>query len=146
MRKLYLMQGVPGSGKSTVAARIKAGAWEETDKEPIILSTDDWRYGDCGHYVFDPVTNVEFHMACQRTCVDAMRLGIETIIIDNTNIEKWQAEPYFCLARMYGYEINVIRVDPGLAEAKRRNAQRPLERRVPDEVIESMYSKMETLL
>lgn len=139
------MQGVPGSGKSTVAKLIAASV-EGSPDNVRILSTDTYRYGACGHYYFDPAENATFHSATQRDCADEMRRGTPVVIIDNTNIERWQAEPYFCLARMYGYEINVVRVDPGLAEAKKRNAKRPIERRVPNDVIEDMYAKMESLL
>lgn len=149
-KRLYLLQGVPGSGKSTIAnilfqsfGRILPG---DLKYSAIILSTDDHRYGDCGHYIFDPKTNVEFHHQTQRDCADQMRMATNYIIIDNTNILREHAYPYIALAKMYGYTVDVVRVDPGLEEAKRRNAQRPIERRVPNDVIDRMYQTMEQLL
>lgn len=149
------MQGVPGSGKSTVAQMLKlsligevaVGKGHIVDVDSVsVRSTDDYRYGECGHYIHDPLRNAELHKRTQREVADDMREGVPVIIVDNTNIERWQATPYISLAGMYDYEVNVVRVDPGLREAKKRNATRSIERRVPDHVIEEMYAKMESLL
>ena len=152
-RRLYIMQGVPGSGKTTIAQMLRSyhesvPAYEGFGMmcSVIVLSTDDYRYGDCGHYIFDPAKNATFHAHTQRDAADAMRRGVHYVIIDNTNILREHAYPYVALARMYNYEIDVIRVDPGLAEAKKRNGNRPIERSVPNEVIERMYATMENLL
>lgn len=151
-KRLYIMQGVPGSGKTTVAQMLRAylamtPIFSSEDFASVtVRSTDDYRYGDCGHYIHDVAKNAELHARTQREVADDMRDGVNYVIVDNTNIEKQQAMPYICLARMYGYEIDVVRVDPGLAESKKRNRTRPNERRVPDEVIESMYSRLENLL
>lgn len=143
------MQGVPGSGKSFMAQMLRRHFESQShrpDASISVRSTDDYRYGECGHYIHDVAKNAELHARTQREVADDMRNGVNYVIVDNTNIQCWQAEPYFCLARMYGYKINVVRVDPGLDTALARNATRPLERQVPAEVIRSMHEKMERLL
>lgn len=139
------MQGVPGSGKSTLAEMV-ATYWEANLVPTTTRSTDDYRYGECGHYVHDPAANAALHRRTQQEVAEDMRNGVPVVIVDNTNIARWQAEPYIVLAKIYDYEVNVLRADPGLDTAKTRNATRPIERRVPDHVIEDMYSRMENLL
>lgn len=149
-QQLWILQGVPGSGKSTVGDMLLIHFEDQRIDNPALsairLSTDDYRYGECGHYFYDPVENLKFHSATQRAAADEMRGGTNYIIIDNTNIFKAHAYPYIALAEMYGYEVNVLRVDPGLATSKKRNATRPIERRVPNDVIERMHAAMEQLL
>ena len=144
-KQLILMQGVPGSGKSFWAKKALDSLC--TDKWiGIIHSTDDYRKQPCGHYVHDVSQNAAHHAATQRDCVESMRGEVNYIIIDNTNIEKWQVAPYLALASMYGYEVIVQTIQVPLKTALARNAQRDANRRVPDGVIESMYEKMEILL
>jgi predicted kinase len=142
---LYILQGVPGSGKSTIANYI-AQAEEDKDRNVVILSTDDWRFDDDGIYVFDPEENVTYHKSCQRACADAMLNGTDVVIIDNTNIQEWQAHPYLVLADIFDYQVQVVSVDAGLATAIQRQQLRKEDRRVPDHVIIRMYEEMERLL
>ena len=150
-KRLILMQGIPGSGKTTVARHMAtalvATAPLYTDEWRYeILSTDAQRISKCGHYVHDASKNGEHHAANQRLCVEAMQAEVSFIFIDNTNITKREAAPYIALAKMFGYEVQVLSVQVDVVEAKRRNAQRSPDRRVPDEVIEDMHARMEPLL
>ena len=93
-----------------------------------------------------PETNKVFHQECQKATIRAMQQGTEAIIVDNTNIEQWQAQPYIEMAKVFDYEVVIVRVecDPKIAIA--RQAKRPVDRQIPDFVIESMYEKMERLV
>ncbi len=75
-----------------------------------------------------------------------MSVGEGPIIIDNTNTTRAEAEPYIQLARIYGYDIQVVSVSCGLDEAMRRNAERRFDRRVPENIIHKMYDRLEDLL
>lgn len=150
-KRLVLMQGIPGSGKTTVAntllnSFLEANFSVSYDWTGKKLSTDDYREQECGHYVHDISKNASHHAMTQRACVDEMLAQTNLIIIDNTNIEKWQAAPYLALASMYDYEVQVISVQCSVADAKQRNAARDPGRRVPDGVIEAMHEKLEVLL
>jgi tRNA uridine 5-carbamoylmethylation protein Kti12 len=168
------MQGVPGSGKSVIAKMIRMNYEErvpEVDRA-VIISTDDYRMQpqlwceECEKhrpdefvcpecqvgtvlrdaYVFDAEDNVRYHQMTQQECARLMALGQRAIIVDNTNIQEWAARPYLTLADIYGYTIQVVSVDCGLYHSIKRQYERREDRRVPDDVIKDMYSKMERLL
>ncbi len=142
-KRLYLMQGIPGSGKSHLADQLTR-VFKDTVTFKY-LSTDQWRYAN-GKYEYDPETNKQFHTDCQKACVLAMQEHKEVIIVDNTNITQWQADPYIALARIYNYQVQIIRVECHPEMAVDRQEKRPEERRVPAEVIRSMYEQMERLV
>ena len=145
------MQGIPGSGKSTMADHLafalgKRQSALRMDQRVVVLSTDDWRYDGEGTYQYDPVTNAMYHRECQKACVEYMQDRFEHIIIDNTNITRWQAEPYIVAARIYEYLVQVVRVTAETDLAVKRQLDRPEDRRVPEHVIRSMHEQMEDLL
>jgi predicted kinase len=137
---LYMMQGIPGSGKSTVARAIK-----RLDVMTKIYSTDEFWIRD-GTYQFDGSRLREAHEWNQRRAGSHMEKSYrDNLIIDNTNIKQKDAQVYFDLARRYDYTVQVVRVDPGLGECLRRNAQRTPDRKIPEEVIVRMHGAMEDL-
>lgn len=130
------MQGVPGSGKSTVAQEI-ADILGETS----IISTDDFWYqlGD-GEYAFNPDLLGRAHKWNQARCAKLMVEGEPVIIVDNTNIKKAHVKPYLMLAEIFDYEVAVRRVvcDPVVAFLRGKHS-------VPFNVITRMADEMETL-
>lgn len=129
VKMLYIMQGIPGSGKSTIAQMIA----NATDGR--IFSTDDLWYDEEGKYNFDPDLLGIKHKENQRLVTEAMVEGIESIIVDNTNIYQKDANIYIEMAEMFNYELTVIRVNTPLETALTRNAERPEDRQVPRDVI-----------
>lgn len=89
--KLFLVRGVPGSGKSTFAKKFAKensnGATEMLHKE-----TDQYfMVGD--EYVFDPKKIKENHQLCQADVQYALRNGVD-VIVSNTFVKRWELEPY----------------------------------------------------
>ena len=70
----------------------------------------------------------------------------ENIIVDNTNITQKQAQPYIDLAKKYGYNVTIIRITTSIDICKQRNAQRPKDRQVPEEVIDNQFKKLENIV
>ena len=141
MNTLYLMQGIPASGKSTVAQAIAL-----TSEKSIILSTDEFWYDENGRYVYVADHAGQAHAWNQRRCVSALLSGeYDTIIIDNTNTTQKEADPYIALAKMYGYEVSVIRVQVPWEVCWERNQQRPADRIVPYDAMRRYWSRIEVI-
>jgi predicted kinase len=146
-KRLYLMQGIPGSGKSTVAEGIrKLAVMTDGPAQVDIFSTDEfWYLENSNVYAYDPTLAGEAHRWNQQRTIEAMQKGVWTIIIDNTNIKKSAAKPYLMLAEIYGYEVTVIRVVVPAEVAIDRQKKRPKDRQIPAEVIIRMHGEMEDL-
>lgn len=123
MREMYLMQGLPGSGKSTVARRIQ-------DRDPIgqavIVSADTFP----GLYTFDPAGKVvgfnptllgKAHGACLRNAIQAIQDGASTVIVDNTNLTALELAPYVAVAQAFGLAPIILRVECDADQAFARN-------------------------
>jgi predicted kinase len=96
---LYLLRGVPGSGKSTVAQNI-GGTHFETDKYFMVD----------GEYKFDPTKLKQYHQMCQNEVNLAMIQNHtahfnDVIVVSNTFTQEWEMKPYFDLAKTYGYQV-----------------------------------------
>jgi predicted kinase len=149
MRILYLLQGIPGSGKSFMC-ELLVQSFMSNGSPPYtkvsIRSTDDQWYDEKGRYNYVSEKLADMHRKNQRLVVEDMQANTPVIIVDNTNIQKWQAEPYLALAKIFDYEIQVIRVEVPVELAIARQADRPEDRRVPADVIREMHSRMEKLV
>ena len=80
----YIMQGLPGSGKSTVAKQLagekgKIFALDKTivEKKKKLLTTDKTSLQEIYDQIYE-----EF--------VSEIKLGTEVIVIDNTNLSEWE--------------------------------------------------------
>ena len=109
---LYLLRGVPGSGKSTFSKTILAGLGIDTTNDTIVkqhvLSTDDFFTDRDGKYNFNP-KNLGFnHQQNQDRAEREMGFGTTPLFIDNTNISAWEMKPYVDLADRFGYQVIVV--------------------------------------
>lgn len=136
---LYLMRGVSGSGKSTVAKRLGG----------TIFSTDDFFMKD-GKYEFDPSQIKINHEKNQARAEEAMKNGISPIVIDNTNTQAWEMKPYVLAAHRHGYEVKIVQPgDEGFPEVDfdeimKRQAQRADQNKsLPAEVVQKMLNRFQ---
>ena len=88
---LYLIRGLPGSGKTTLAHKLT----------PTVFSADDYfiRVDRLGtqHYEFNPDKLSEAHKDCLKRTRCALLAG-GTVAVANTFSCRWEMEPYLRLA------------------------------------------------
>lgn len=129
MKTLYIVRGLPGSGKSTFAKTLGGTHFE----------TDNFFMVD-GEYKFDGTKIKEAHNWCQNSVNSAMILnntaGLnETIVVSNTFTQEWEMKPYFEMAETYGYRVFSIIVENRHGGVNQHN--------VPEEVLNSMKNRFE---
>lgn len=88
------MRGIAGSGKSTKARELVA------DGE--IYATDDYWGGD---YAFDRARIGEAHEWNQLRVKEAIIAGINPVIVDATNTQMWEMQPYVEFGIAFNYEV-----------------------------------------
>ena len=97
---MYIMRGVSGSGKSTTARNLGAGG--------VVFSTDDYFSQEKGSYDFNPSKLGVAHDWNKDRAEQAVREGISPIVIDNTNTQAWEMQPYVEIAMNHGYRIKIV--------------------------------------
>jgi predicted kinase len=104
-RDLILLRGLPGAGKSSLAAALSGNEWP-------CFSVDDY-FTDTvtGEYIFNFENNHLAYKSCLGNTEQAMRNGSEKIFIHNTFTMEWEMEPYFSLAKQHGYRVFVLTVE-----------------------------------
>ena len=98
MKTLYIVRGLPGSGKSSLAKKIT-----ET-----LYSADDFFTNKKGEYNFNAKLLGKAHEWCWGKVRDAMFLGANAVAVANTFTQAWEAEKYYQIAEEYGYSVFVI--------------------------------------
>jgi predicted kinase len=106
---LILMRGVHGSGKSTRAKELVVELSDEG--ETLICSADNYMINAEGKYVFNPRLLAQCHKACQLEAREALESGrYGNVIIDNTNTQEWEMEPYKNMAYELGISVMEVLV------------------------------------
>jgi len=107
-KKLVIMRGVPGSGKSTVAKEM-ATKCIGAGKTAVIASADDYFIDSLtGSYIFDAKKLPSAHLYCKAKALGAMEAKADMVIIDNTNMRHWDFDPYVKMAKQYRYEVEEV--------------------------------------
>ena len=112
-----------GSGKSTFAKQLTANVFE----------ADHYFYDNDGNYNFIASEIKDAHKECQDNVRIAMESSIPKIAVSNTSTQEWEMEPYFELAKKYGYKVFTIIVENRHGGTNVHN--------VPEDKIEQMKNR-----
>lgn len=97
-KTLYIMRGLPGSGKSTKAATLS----------PHVFSNDEYFVDSDGIYRFDGSKIKHAVNDCQRRVETAMVSGQTRIVVDNTHTRRFEYQFYLDAAKFYGYAVEIV--------------------------------------
>jgi predicted kinase len=100
MKELFLLRGLPGAGKSTLAKSL-GGKHIEADMY--------FEYE--GKYKFDASRLKEAHAWCQNAVRVWMTNNTEKIVVSNTFTQTWEMDYYFELAKEHGYRVYSLVVE-----------------------------------
>lgn len=98
---LTICRGISGSGKSTFAKTLGGQHYE----------ADMYFIDEEGNYNFDVTKIKDAHQWCQSFVETDMVLEYPKIVVSNTFTQDWEMEPYFKLAKEYGYTVFTIVVE-----------------------------------
>lgn len=155
---VIILQGAPGSGKSFWAEQFRS---EQEKKGVVVLifSADRFRYQPVmedgklvSKYIYRPEENGRVHALCRSSFISqlaqikyaSLNLSDEEkstrpdtfLIVDNTNVHKWEAEPYIEAAQILKADTVTIR---------RFNGTYPNVHGVPPEHVDRMRSTLQNL-
>ena len=129
---LYIVRGLPGSGKSTFAKSLGG----------IHFEADQFFMVD-GEYKFDGSKIKDAHKWCQNEVNTAMILNHTTnlnnvIVVSNTFTQEWEMQPYLDMAKDWGYTVFSVIVENRHGGVNVHG--------VPDEKLEIMKNRFEIKL
>ncbi|MDP6999073.1 MAG: AAA family ATPase [Candidatus Poribacteria bacterium] len=105
MRTLYIVRGLPGSGKSTLGNVLCPGrSFAADDYFEKIAEEQSKSYSE----VFCGTKLGEAHAQCADNVKNAMESGDNDVAVCNTFSQKWEAESYFALAQLHGWEVMIV--------------------------------------
>lgn len=135
-KQMFIIRGLSGSGKSTIAkSLIEKG---EIEADCVFEADMYFCQNILGEYRFNASKLPAAHAWCQQSTEKALKEG-KSVAVANTFTEKWEMEFYVVMARKLNVEIKVIDVfDGGLTDAElaERNAHG-----VPEKVIGRMRAR-----
>jgi hypothetical protein len=124
--QVIILSAIPGAGKSTYATHFASA------QSPVIVSADNVQREnakalgldyDNGGEGSDPSLIAMSHPTWFREFLNALRAEAPLVMVDNTNLSKWEIAPYLLGAEAFGYNVKVVRLvcDPLTAFNRQRH-------------------------
>ena len=103
MKELFLLRGLPGAGKTTLAKSIAGSKGYVKEADMFFVNRE-------GEYKFKPSLLGEAHTWCQEE-VDFLMKYEHKVVVSNTFTQEWEMQPYYDLAEKYGYRVYSLIVE-----------------------------------
>jgi predicted kinase len=135
-KKLYIVRGLPGSGKSTFALDLVGSDF-------LVCEADKYFMVD-GEYKFDGSKLKEAHESCRNLVETYMKDSLvndqfyREIAVSNTFTQEWEMQAYIDLAKQYGYMVFTVIVENRHGGVNQHG--------VPDEALTRMRDRFEVKL
>ena len=121
--KLFIIRGLPGSGKTTFAEKLKADGIVSD-----VVEADHFMTDQSGNYKFDAKMLERCHQECQMWTKYYLDLGRD-VAVANIFTRKWEILPYIKM----GYDYTIVEMTGSF----------PNVHGVPKNVIETMAKRWE---
>ena len=129
MKTLFLIRGLPGSGKSSLIESLRI---------THNVSADMYHINSEGIYDWKPQNVKASHEWCKNQVRNFMLKEYTNIAVDNTFTIFRELGPYFELAEEFGYRVSTLIVE-------NRHGNKSIHN-VPEETIEKMKVRFEIVL
>ena len=113
MHTVYVMSGIPGSGKSSYVKKYMPMA--------VVASADSY-FERSGTYRFDAGKLGLAHHLCWQRFVQLVSRGYGEVVVDNTNLTWAECSRYVNKAMACGYRVVFVRMEADIKTASERNA------------------------
>ncbi|TRY61482.1 hypothetical protein TCAL_02166 [Tigriopus californicus] len=100
---MLVLRGLSGSGKSTIVQAI-----QKTYPAAVVCSADHFFIDTNGEYKFDADLIKNAHESCQKRARTALENAKPMVVIDNTNVQKWEMNFYFSIAKANKYIVILV--------------------------------------
>lgn len=114
MRRLIIMRGLPGCGKSHWVRQFCV----EGQTSVCVVSADTYHYVQQPPrpdgtlvppvYEFKPENVRAAHDNCFREFLGVVAEGWDVVIVDNTNISAWEIAPYLRYGEVMGLDVEIV--------------------------------------
>ncbi|CAH9061693.1 hypothetical protein PSECIP111951_02541 [Pseudoalteromonas holothuriae] len=138
MKQVFILRGLPGCGKSYYAQTLADDLVAGDEGQYLICATDDYFYNDAREYYFEKFKLPEYHNLNLARFINGLKEGIPLVIVDNTNIKKWEFVAYSAAATALGYQVKEVIV----GEVKDKSLQHLYAKRNTHGVALKTISKM----
>lgn len=129
MKTLYIVRGIPGSGKSTFAQSLDC---------PVFEADQYFIDSETGEYKFDGSKIKLAHNWCKLRVEQSMEDDSQKIAVSNTFTQEWEMDAYYELAKQYGYRVFSL-----IVENRHGGVN---EHGVPEDKLEIMKNRFEVKL
>lgn len=115
-----IMRGPSGAGKTTYINKNSPHAAVCSADHFFVVKNE---FG-IDEYRFDASKLAQAHSSCLQKFIKCVQNEFRHVVVDNTNINNWEYQPYELIAMSYDYDVEIIEIIPETIDDLRDVAQR----------------------